>query len=108
MALPEPPTYPDLKGKVVLITGVGQQGDPKAWGNGAATAHVFAQNGCKIFGCDLNIESAQRTTDRIRDEGGEMDVITCDVTKKDQCKALVDACLKKHGRIDILVKYALR
>ena len=29
MALPEPPIYPDLKGKVVLITGVGQQGDPE-------------------------------------------------------------------------------
>jgi hypothetical protein len=32
MALPEPPIYPDLKGKVVLITGVGQQGDPEMWG----------------------------------------------------------------------------
>ena len=29
MALPEPPIYPDLKGKVVLITGIGQQGDPE-------------------------------------------------------------------------------
>ena len=76
------------------------------WGNGAATAHVFTQNGCKIFGCDLNLESAQYTQKKIQSEGGEMDVVTADVTKKDQCQALVDACMKKHGRIDILVKYA--
>ncbi len=73
-------------------------------GNGAATAHVFAQNGCKIFGCDLNLESARHTQKKIQSEGGEMNVMTADVTKKDQCKELVDACMKKHGRIDVLVK----
>ena len=64
MALPKPavnetpttfPTYPDLKGKVALITGIGQVGIPesKTWGNGAATARVLSYNGVKIFGCDL-------------------------------------------------------
>lgn len=33
MALPEPPNYPDLKNKIVLITGIGQQGDKEMWGN---------------------------------------------------------------------------
>lgn len=33
-----------------------------------------------------------------------MDVMTTDVTKNDQCKELVDACMKKYGRIDVLVK----
>lgn len=65
---------------------------------------MFSQNGCKIFGCDLNLESAQYTQKKIQSEGGIMDVMTADVTKKDQCKELVDACMKKHGRIDILVK----
>jgi NAD(P)-dependent dehydrogenase (short-subunit alcohol dehydrogenase family) len=126
MALPEPPIYPDLKGKIVLITGIGQQGDPEMcmWGlrktpgvppttpankyvllggNGAAAAHVFSQNGCKIFGCDLNLASAQHTQKKIQSEGGTMDVMTADVTKKDQCKQLVDACMEKYGRIDVLV-----
>ena len=104
MALSEPPIYPDLKGKIVLITGVGQQGDKEMWGNGAATARVFTQQGCKVFGCDLNLESAQYTQKKIRHEGGEIEVIVTDVTKKDQCKELVDACVKKYGRIDVLVK----
>ena len=105
MALPEPPIYPDLKGKVVLITGVGQQGDKEMWGNGAATARVFAQQGSKIFGCDLNLESAQYTKRKLESEGGEIEVMTADVTKSDQCKQLIDECMRRHGRIDVLVKY---
>lgn len=105
MALPDgPPIYPDLKDKVVLITGVGQQGDQDMYGNGAATARVFAQNGCKVFGCDLNLDSAKNTQKKIEAEGGQMDVVTVDVTKKDQCKSFVDACMEKYGRIDVLVK----
>lgn len=38
MALPEPPVYPDLKGKIILITGVGQQGDPEMWGEMIASS----------------------------------------------------------------------
>lgn len=30
-------------------------------------------------------------------------MLSQDVTKADQCKDLVDACLRKHGRVDILV-----
>lgn len=86
------------------VTGIGQQGDPEKWGNGAATARVFAQQGAKIFGCDLNMESAENTCKRIRAEGGEIDAIKTDVTKDDQVKALVDAVMKKYGRIDVLVK----
>ena len=78
MALPEPPIFPDLKGKVGLITGIGQQGDQEMWGNGAATAHVFAQQRSKIFGCDLNLESAKNTQKKIHAEGGEMHVVTAD------------------------------
>ncbi|ETN40673.1 uncharacterized protein HMPREF1541_04952 [Cyphellophora europaea CBS 101466] len=102
MALQDPPIYPDLKGKVVLITGVGQQGDPNMWGNGAATASVFALQGCKIFGCDLNLPSAESTQRRIAAQGGDMTVIQADVTKIDQVKALVEATVQKYGRIDVL------
>ena len=84
-----------------------EDADQNVVGNGAATARVFAQQGSKIFGCDLNLESAQYTQRKIQAEGGEMEVTTTDVTKNDQCKALVDSCLTKYGRIDVLVKYVL-
>ena len=55
----------------------------------------------------LNIETAKHTQSKIRSaEGADIDVMTADVTKSEQCKALVDACMEKYGRIDVLVKYA--
>ena len=101
------PTYPDLKGKVALITGRGQVGltNTTTWGNGAASARLFAFNGVKVFGCDLNMTAAERTRSRIQQESSiaEIEVMSCDVTKKEQIQALVDACMAKFGRIDILV-----
>lgn len=98
-----PATYPDLRDKVVLLTGIGQQGDPTMWGNGAATARVFAQNGARIFGCDLNIAVAQHTQSRIEAEGGDCTVTAANVTNGTEVKALVDMCIARYGRIDILV-----
>ncbi|PGH32657.1 hypothetical protein GX50_04572 [[Emmonsia] crescens] len=99
-----PATYPDLKGKVVLLTGIGQSGDPDMWGNGAAAARVLATNGAKVFGCDLDLSAAQHTQRRIEAEGGECAVTSADVTTDVDVKMLVEACMARYGgRIDILV-----
>ncbi|ETS83943.1 hypothetical protein PFICI_05819 [Pestalotiopsis fici W106-1] len=98
-----PALYPDLKGKVVFLTGIGQTGDQSMWGNGAATARVLAANGAKIFGCDLYLEPAQHTERRIAAEGGDITVTTADVTNDASVKAAIDACIAKYGRIDILI-----
>ncbi|RFU28572.1 hypothetical protein B7463_g7783, partial [Scytalidium lignicola] len=96
--------YEDLEGKVVLLTGVGQMGDPNMWGNGAATAKVFACEGrAKVFACDLYIDAAEHTKRRIEKEGGICDVMAADVTSAAQVKGFVEACMEKHGRIDVLV-----
>ena len=101
------PTYPDLKGKVALITGIGQVGIQKSttWGNGAATARVFSYNGVKIFGCDLNLSAAEYTQERLLADNPDAvcDVMACDVTKSSDVDAFVKAAINKHGRIDILV-----
>jgi NAD(P)-dependent dehydrogenase (short-subunit alcohol dehydrogenase family) len=101
------PTYPDLAGKVALITGIGQVGiaDSPTWGNGAATARVLSSNGVKIFGCDLNISAAEYTKQRLLSSKPDAvcDVMACDVTKQDDVDAFVKAAMDKYGRIDILV-----
>ncbi|KAF2101669.1 putative short-chain dehydrogenases/reductase [Rhizodiscina lignyota] len=96
-------SHASLAGKVVLLTGIGQSGDPKMWGNGAATARILCGNGAKVFGCDLRVERAEATRDRIRAEGGEVEVCAADVTKKADVQNLVKRCVEKYGRIDILV-----
>jgi NAD(P)-dependent dehydrogenase (short-subunit alcohol dehydrogenase family) len=90
-----------LDGKVALVTGLGTIGE--GWGNGKAIAVLLARQGARVFGCDLSLEAAQATRDLIRQEGGTAEVIACDVTKAPEVAALVEACLERFGRIDILV-----
>ena len=90
-----------LDGKVALVTGCGTVGE--GWGNGKAIAVLLARQGASIFGCDLNLEAAQQTRELIQAEGGACEVRTCDVTNSAEVKALVDACMDRFGRIDILI-----
>jgi NAD(P)-dependent dehydrogenase (short-subunit alcohol dehydrogenase family) len=103
------PVYPDLKDKVALILGVGQTCTARAtansWGNGAAVAWMLAYNGVKIFGCDINLSAAKNTASRVRQtwKDAVCDVVRADVTSANDIGKVVDACMEKHGRIDILV-----
>lgn len=101
------PIYPDLKGKVALITGIGQVGlpDSTTWGNGAATARILSYNGVKIIGCDLNLSAAQYTQQRLLADNPSAicDVSTVDVTNTSQVDAFVASAMAAHGRIDILI-----
>ena len=90
-----------LDGKVALVTGCGTKGD--GWGNGKAIAVLLARQGAKIFGCDLDLEAAEQTKRVIEQEGGEADVMTANVTQSRDVKSLVEACMKRFGRIDILI-----
>ncbi|KAF2015770.1 NAD(P)-binding protein [Aaosphaeria arxii CBS 175.79] len=92
----------DLKNKVALVIGLGQSGS-EGWGIGAACAVLFARQGAIIFGGNRTIESTSKTQQTIHDEGGICDVVATDATDSDSVKALVDACIAKHGRIDILL-----
>jgi NAD(P)-dependent dehydrogenase (short-subunit alcohol dehydrogenase family) len=106
------PTYPDLKGKVALITGIGQVGIPNSstWGNGAATARVLSHNGVKIFGCDINVDAAGYTKQRLLEDNpkADVDIAKTDVSSSDDVRKLVEAVLEKHGRIDILINNVSR
>ena len=90
-----------LDGKVALVTGCGTLGE--GWGNGKAIAVLLARQGASVFGCDLNLAAAQATRELIQAEGGTAEVRACDVTKAEGVETLVQACMARFGRIDILV-----
>ena len=96
------PKMLNLQGQVALIIGLGQSGN-QGWGIGAACAVTFARRGALIFGGNRTIASCSKTLDTIHGEGGTCDIVPTDATDSDSVKALVDACLAKHGRIDILL-----
>jgi NAD(P)-dependent dehydrogenase (short-subunit alcohol dehydrogenase family) len=89
-----------LKDKVAIVTGAGSI--LAGIGNGKATAIVFAREGAKVMAVDLNLEAAEETRRLIEEEGGECFTFKVDVSKASDCEKMVEACLEKFGRIDIL------
>jgi NAD(P)-dependent dehydrogenase (short-subunit alcohol dehydrogenase family) len=89
-----------LKNKVAIVTGAGSIGP--GWGNGKATAVVFAREGGKVFAVDINLKAAEETKSIVDKEGGICTIQKVDVTKADEVKAMVDRCIETYGRIDIL------
>jgi NAD(P)-dependent dehydrogenase (short-subunit alcohol dehydrogenase family) len=89
-----------LKDKVAMVTGAGSIGP--GWGNGKATAVLFAREGAKAFATDINLSAAEETKSIIDKEGGICTVHQVDVSKSQEVKAMVDRCIQTYGRIDIL------
>src|SRR5690606_14928801 len=87
--------------KVALVLGAGSAGP--GWGNGKATAVLFARAGARVFGVDRNAEALAETGDIIDGEGGTFARHVADITKPEEIERLVEACLERFGRIDVLV-----
>lgn len=89
-----------LKDKVAIVTGAGSVGP--GWGNGKAAAALFAREGAQVFAIDRNSQAVEETRAIVAAKGGTIAAHTCDVTDSAQVKAMVEACLDRFGRIDIL------
>lgn len=92
----------DLTGKVALVIGCGQSSS-QGWGIGCAISVLLARQGAFVVGGNRTVESAQITKNRIESEGGSCEIYATDATKSASVKQLVDTCVQRHGRIDILV-----
>jgi NAD(P)-dependent dehydrogenase (short-subunit alcohol dehydrogenase family) len=90
-----------LDGKIALVTGCGTRGE--GWGNGKAISVLLARQGATIFGVDRDLEAAEVTQKIINDEGGQAFVTTANVTSAVDVQTMVDTCMEKFGRIDILI-----
>jgi NAD(P)-dependent dehydrogenase (short-subunit alcohol dehydrogenase family) len=91
-----------LEGKVAIVTGAGQT-PGETIGNGRATAILFAREGAKVLLVDRDVESARETREMIAAEGGDAVERLGDVTKSEDCGAVVSSCVEQWGRVDILV-----
>jgi NAD(P)-dependent dehydrogenase (short-subunit alcohol dehydrogenase family) len=89
-----------LENKVAIVTGAGSRGP--GLGNGKATAILFAREGARVLCVDLAKERAEETVSLIRAEGGEAEAFAADVTAAGQCRAMVDAAVRRWGGLDVL------
>ena len=91
-----------LQGKVAIVTGAGCVGP--GWGNGRAMAVRFAEEGARVLAADRDPERLAETLERAAQCGSDvMRPHQCDATDSASVKAMVEACIKQFGRVDILV-----
>jgi NAD(P)-dependent dehydrogenase (short-subunit alcohol dehydrogenase family) len=107
--------YPDLHGKVAVITGAGRKA-----GLGAAMALRLAEEGCRIVISDLanaagddNLATGITANDEMEAIASEIralgtDAITahCDMREASQVQALIQRATATFGQIDILINNA--
>jgi NAD(P)-dependent dehydrogenase (short-subunit alcohol dehydrogenase family) len=89
-----------LQGKVAIVVGAGSIGADVS--NGAACALTFAREGARVLCADRNLAAAQDTMWRIREAGGEGEAFLADVRDAAQIRAMVDHCIARFGRVDVL------
>ena len=89
-----------LQDKVAIVTGAGAIGP--GWGNGKATAVLFAREGAKVFAVDLHLAAAEETKKIIDAEGGSCTTHRADVSQSADVADMVERCLKTYGRVDVL------
>jgi NAD(P)-dependent dehydrogenase (short-subunit alcohol dehydrogenase family) len=89
-----------LEGKTAIVVGAGSIGP--GWGNGKATAVTFAREGARVLCVDRNAAAAEETAEIIASEGGKASAYTADASRGEELAAMVAACLKAYGRIDVL------
>jgi NAD(P)-dependent dehydrogenase (short-subunit alcohol dehydrogenase family) len=90
-----------LQDRIAIIVGGGQT-PGETIGNGRATAIRFAREGAAVLVADRDLASAEETCAMIAAEGGRASAIETDVAREADCAALIDACVQRYGRVDIL------
>lgn len=89
----------DLSGKVALVTGATR-------GIGKSIAEEFARAGAKVAICSRKPESCESTRTEMEGQGFTVLAKPCNVSRKEELQALVDATAAKWGGIDIVVANA--
>jgi NAD(P)-dependent dehydrogenase (short-subunit alcohol dehydrogenase family) len=90
-----------LQDRVAVVTGAGSVGP--GWGNGRAVAVRFAEEGARVLAVDRDTDRLAETVALVQDASGGIATYACDVTRGDAVAAMVQACLDRWGRVDVLV-----
>lgn len=86
--------------KVVIITGASR-------GIGREIAKRLAQKDYKVIANYNNSEEAAKELKKeLEKEGKIIDIVQADVSKREECKKVVEFAKKKYGKIDILINNA--
>ncbi|MBX2821721.1 MAG: SDR family oxidoreductase, partial [Rhodothermaceae bacterium] len=85
-----------MKDQCVLITG-------GATGIGEALVRAFAEQGAKVFFCDIEEEAGQQLADEV---GGPVHFTRVDLTEEDEVVSWIQGIAKQEGTIRVLLNNA--
>jgi meso-butanediol dehydrogenase/(S,S)-butanediol dehydrogenase/diacetyl reductase len=88
-----------LEGKRVLITGT-------AGGQGEAAQKLFAEEGARVIGCDLQEGAAEKTASVLREAGHEVHGDTVDLADAAAAGEWIESAAERLGGIDVLYNNA--
>ena len=88
-----------LEGKIIVVTGAAQ-------GIGFECARMAASEGASVVLGDIQKERGEEAAAKIQKAGGCAIFQYADLTDESQCAALVDAAVKKFGKLNGLVNNA--
>ena len=93
------PIYPELSGRVVVITGAAQ-------GIGAETARAFAAQKAHVALLDIDEGGAKKVVQEITADGGRALVICTDVTDEVSVAKAIAGTVSEFGGIDVVINSA--
>ena len=86
----------DLSGRTAIVTGGSR-------GIGRAIAERLAQHGAKVAVSSRKLAACQEVVDGIAARGGEAFALACNIGRKPELQALVDATTGRWGGVDVLI-----
>jgi dehydrogenase/reductase SDR family protein 4 len=89
----------DLSGKVAVVTG-------STRGIGKSIAEELARAGAKVAISSRKAEACLQAKDELEKQGFEVLAQPCNVSRKEELQAMVDATVARWGRVDIVVANA--
>src|SRR5438034_757613 len=81
-------------GKVAFVTGA-------ANGIGRAAALAFAKEDLSVVVADVSEQANQETARLIKEGGGRVLAVRCDVSRPDDVKAALERTIETFGRLDL-------
>jgi NAD(P)-dependent dehydrogenase (short-subunit alcohol dehydrogenase family) len=88
-----------VEGKVAIVTG-------GATGIGRGICEVLAREGARVVVANRNEARGREVEQAIRAAGGQALFVRTDVSREEDCRAVVEAAVREFGKLDVLVNNA--